>query len=603
MRVVIEVSQTRLGKILYKVEEKGSVYLASTKSELQKGWLKCGITQRDTKTRIAEGNVASIRERYELLFSVETLFFKQLEKHMHQSFENQKEWIYATLPEAISEINRFLSQRKNPNDGLIKKFTPKSHQKEAIDAVVNEFSKADKASIVLPTGSGKTLTSLWISEALNTKTVLFLAPSLQLIRQTKDAWMEQSREDFLWMACCSASDLDERVYAEELSGGMVTTDPAEIDGFVHHIKGKKVIFCTYQSLPAVINSGISIDLTIADEAHRTAGITKGEIGLYNLIHSENLKTRLRLFQTASPKVFKENLLDIIESEEKLFAFDMNDVSKYGNIVYEITLGDAIEKRLLCDYRIVAIGVNDKEIERHLKERTYVAKGVSADEVAAASAIIEIFKRTSVSHMISFHSRLSLAELTSKELNKSGLKSEPVKGTMSTALRDKIFKRFIKNKKGVLTNAFALQEGIDIKKVDSIFFSSPKSSTISIVQAIGRALRLDPSNPNKIALIVIPIYTSGEPNEEIAESSFNSLYQLISSISQIDYRVRAFVNGLSEGKGERGEPKPLDYVKIADFERLDFVNFSSRLRNAFVFGTLKRKRKSFDENLEIFKKYI
>ena len=66
--------------------------------------------------------------------------------------------------------------------------------------------------------------------------------------------------------------------------------------------------------------------------------------------------------------------------------------------------------------------------------------------------------------------------------------ETVKGTMSTKNREKAFERFKKKPKAVLTNAFALQE-IDIKKVDSIF-SSPKSSTISIVQAIGRALRLD-----------------------------------------------------------------------------------------------------------------
>jgi predicted helicase len=384
---------------------------------------------------------------------------------------------------------------------------------------------------------------------------------------------------------------------------MVSTNPSDIDGFFRFISGKKVVFSTYQSLPSVLASKVEFDIIISDEAHRTAGMSKNDIGLFNLVHSKELKSKLKLFQTASPKVFKEDLLDIVEEEEDVFAFDMNDENLYGKIVYEMTLGEAIDKKLLCDYRIIAVGVNDEELEEHLNKRTYVTKGISADEAAAPIAIHEIFNKLGTNHMISFHSRLSLADMTSKELNKLGIYSEPVKGTMSTQKREKAFERFKMKKKAVLTNAFALQEGIDIKKVDSIFFSSPKSSTISIVQAIGRALRLDPENPNKIAAIIVPIYATGNPNEKVNQSIFKGLYQLVSSISAVDYRVRAYVEGFTEGKGERGENKPIDQIKLADFERLDFVNFSIKLRNAFVYGALSRKRKTFEENLDLYKDFI
>lgn len=585
-----------------KKEELGRVYLASTESELQKGWIKCGMTTRDSKTRISEGNVASVREKYEMLYTVETKYYLELEKHMHNSFDNQKEWIKVSLAEAIAEISRFLSAKKNPKKQT-KKYNPKPHQQDAIDAVLKESKINNKASIVMPTGSGKTLTSLWITEALKCESVLFLAPSLQLIRQTKDAWDSQSRTDFTWMACCSASDIEDKEHAVEMGGGMVTTNPSDIDGFFRFITGKKVVFSTYQSLPSVLASKVEFDIIISDEAHRTAGMSKNDIGLFNLVHSKDLKSKLKLFQTASPKVFKDDLLDIIEEEEDVFAFDMNDETLYGKIVYEMTLGEAIEKKLLCDYKIIAVGVNDKDVEEHLTKRTYVAKGISADEAAAPIAIHEIFNKLGTTHMISFHSRLSLADMTSQELKKLGIYSEPVKGTMSTQKREKAFERFKKKKKAVLTNAFALQEGIDIKKVDSIFFSSPKSSTISIVQAIGRALRLDPENPNKIAAIIVPIYSTGNPNEKVNQSIFKGLYQLVSSISAVDYRVRAYVEGFTEGKGERGENKPIDHIKLADFERLDFVNFSMKLRDAFVYGALSRKRRTFEENLDIFKDFI
>ena len=122
------------------LNEKGTVYLASTESELKKGWLKCGITTRETKTRISKGNVASVREKYELLFATDTKFFRELEKYMHEKYENQKEWIKVSLPEAVAEINRYLKERET---GKIKykKFKPKKHQKDAIDSVVNEFQK------------------------------------------------------------------------------------------------------------------------------------------------------------------------------------------------------------------------------------------------------------------------------------------------------------------------------------------------------------------------------------------------------------------------------------------------------------------------------
>ena len=152
----------------------------------------------------------------------------------------------------------------------------------------------------MPTGSGKTLTSLWITEALKTETVLFLAPSLQLIRQTKDAWAEQARVDFVWMACCSADDIDEREHAIEMGGGMVSTNPADIDGFVRFMNGKKLFFHLSIS-PSVLACNTEFDIVISDEAHRTAGMSKNDIGLFNLVHSKKLKSKL-LFQTASQSI-------------------------------------------------------------------------------------------------------------------------------------------------------------------------------------------------------------------------------------------------------------------------------------------------------------
>ena len=96
------------------MEKLGEVYLATTESEQQKGWIKCGMTTRDSVQRVKEGNVASIREKYEILYRIKTPYYLELEKHMHDKFENQKEWIKVSYAEAYAEIHRFISAKENP---------------------------------------------------------------------------------------------------------------------------------------------------------------------------------------------------------------------------------------------------------------------------------------------------------------------------------------------------------------------------------------------------------------------------------------------------------------------------------------------------------
>ena len=115
----------------------GEVYLATTESEKNTGWIKCGMTARNSLQRVKEGNVASVRERYEILYRIKTTYYRELEKHMHNTFENQKEWIKVSYAEAYAEIHRFLRLKENPLPPSIK-YLPRPHQKDAINAVLKE---------------------------------------------------------------------------------------------------------------------------------------------------------------------------------------------------------------------------------------------------------------------------------------------------------------------------------------------------------------------------------------------------------------------------------------------------------------------------------
>lgn len=110
--------------------------------------------------------------------------------------------------------------------------TPRDHQQEAIDAVVGGFGEADCGQLVMACGTGKTLVSLWVAEAVKADRTLVLIPSLSLLKQTIREWLLNSSEPFEFLPVCS----DETVGAQDQVvsnltelGFPATGDPAELE--------------------------------------------------------------------------------------------------------------------------------------------------------------------------------------------------------------------------------------------------------------------------------------------------------------------------------------------------------------------------------------
>ena len=101
-------------------------------------------------------------------------------------------------------------------------------------------------------GTGKTMTALWIREALNAGRTLVLLPSLNLVSQTLKEWNEHSRKAMKWICVCSdqtvakKNDQDEWVVNASDLGIPITNDPNSIRQFLEQTPDG-VIFSTYQS--------------------------------------------------------------------------------------------------------------------------------------------------------------------------------------------------------------------------------------------------------------------------------------------------------------------------------------------------------------------
>ena len=488
---------------------------------------------------------------------------------------------------AIFESILSLAKGNQPIE--LKKYTPEPHQIIAINDVLKHFdNNNERGQLILPCGAGKSLTALWIKEAIKPTTTLVLVPSLALLKQIKNDWARHKNLHYRYICICSEKDIDKdrkedevEVHTYEL-GSPVTTNAKDLITFLNKT-GDKVVFSTYQSLEVTksaceINQDLVFDLIICDEAHRTTG-SKNK-STFTLVHyNYNIRASKRLYMTATPKVVEvATKIKMGDDYEKLLC-DMSNPSIYGIEAHRLSFWKAIEDKILVDYKIIGVGVTDKDVKKYIDERNYIGK-ISADELAHNFALDFVMNKHNAFHCISFHSRVIYAQEFAQRHKKyfEDTYSESVNGNQTTTTRTRVLRDFKNSKKGLVSNARCLTEGVDVPTIDLIYFCDPKSSKIDIVQATGRALRKDPTGVKKIGYIVVPIFHHSSQNVELEikrKPIFNYLIQVIRSLCDQDERLEAEINNIAYKKGKRNSSKiEIEFtdeetekiVKIEGFEK-------------------------------------
>ncbi|WEV58425.1 DEAD/DEAH box helicase family protein [Bifidobacterium sp. ESL0728] len=256
-------------------------------------------------------------------------------------------------------------------------FELRPHQREAVDAVKKELSKADRCSMIMACGTGKTLTSLRLSEELlgNGHTVLFLAPSISLVSQSMRDWVNQVRERINVYVVCSdgkASKLKDESYGQitDIPFPATTNAHTIAERFTKKDDALNVIFSTYQSIQVIHDAqeeGLpDFDLTICDEAHRTTGVVDGE-GAFQKVHDNNfIHSSKRLYMTATPRIFSEGAKNKA-NQGAIEIASMDDESKYGKVAYRLSFGKAVDEGLLTDYKIVIMQVTEDMMGKPIQD--------------------------------------------------------------------------------------------------------------------------------------------------------------------------------------------------------------------------------------------
>ncbi|MFH1003914.1 MAG: DEAD/DEAH box helicase family protein [Bacteroidota bacterium] len=529
-----------------------------------------------------------------------------------------------------------------------KKHTPHDFQKEIIKDVVSGFKKDDRGKLIAACGTGKTLTALWITEMMNNNTVLFLAPSLALIKQTLEAWADQAKFPFSYLCVCSdktvSSDLDDGDISTSELNIPVTTTPSEIVDFIKtKTNSKKYVFSTYQSLEVVAEAmsytnNFTFDLIIFDEAHRTAGAKETQLFGFALTN-QSISSKKRLFMTATERLIKPRLKKAAKEAGKVI-FSMDDEIVYGKTFHKYNFGDAISDEVISDYEIVVAGIQQSDYYKWIKENKDLEALVNSNAEYSTAQILfsqlilaKAIKEYPIQKIISFHSSVKNAKLFAgeiantiplrnviKQFNKNitdeNLFISHVNGSMPTGDRKEILDIFKDTEFALVSNARCLTEGVDVPIIDSVYFVDNKSSLIDIVQACGRALRKPDATKHKTAFFLIPILIPDniKGSEVVNLDAFETVFNVIQSLRDQDNRLAEWINELNRNavKGKfpkygKGKWKPVTlslpqsidltsfeehlYLKIADVNKNPS---SENFKVAKVYG--KKERKSSQKRI-------
>jgi superfamily II DNA or RNA helicase len=468
--------------------------------------------------------------------------------------------------EDFTRIQAWLCDKKTD----LKRWEPKPHQRKAIEEITAELQHASRATAVLACGTGKTLVALWAAEKQEPKTVLVLVPSLALLSQTLPEWCRQTKwgDRFRYLCVCSDSSVDQSAQNDDYALKQsdleftVTTEAKRVEAFLAaNPSGVNVIFSTYQSAEVVAAglNGAPIDFGVFDEAHKTTGPKEGLFAFG--LSDANILIKKRLFLTATPRHYDLRKRD---KDGDFSTVSMSDEQVYGKVAYRLSFSAAVAAGIIVPYKVIISVSLNKEVDDELLRNgiTLVRRDqIQAKWVANQIALKRAIEKTSATKIITFHSRVKLAEEFASggpqgfSEHVKGFEVFHVNGGQSAANRKAVLESFKATPKGLISNARCLTEGVDVPSVDMVAFVDPRKSRIDIAQAAGRAMRQSKATNKQQGYIVVPLFIEQQNGETeaqaLARTGFEEVAMVLGAMLENDDDLVDIIRELQEAKG-RGD---------------------------------------------------
>jgi predicted helicase len=464
------------------------------------------------------------------------------------------------------------------------------HQLEAVKAVTDGFKLGSRGKLIMACGTGKTYTAQCIAEDLVGVggTVLVLVPSISLLSQTLKEWTSDAQIPISVFAVCSDEKAGKKRDVEDISPyDLILPATTNTEVLVKQFKknySKKVmtiVFSTYQSITVISEAqkaGIpEFDLIIADEAHRTTGVTLSgnEDSNFTKVHNDKVVgSKRRLYMTATPRVFSDGAKAKANSADAILA-SMDDESIFGPEFFRLGFHESVTRGLLTDYKVLVLVVNEEAIaaafqqqlsdenhELNLDDATRIVGCLNALSKHDPTNRTFVGDSAPMKRVVAFSNTIANSKKfknlftevadrfvgISSDTTKVKVEVDHVDGTFNSLKREELI-GWLKNDPGenhcnILSNARCLTEGVDIPALDAIIFLEPRNSMVDVIQAVGRVMRK--LEGKQFGYVILPI---GIPANETPEQALNdnkrfaAVWQVLNALRSHDERMNAVINKL------------------------------------------------------------
>ena len=376
-------------------------------------------------------------------------------------------------------------------------FTLRPHQQRACESM----QKNEKGTVIIPTGGGKTM--CMIQDTLSAFadnvdcTVVVVAPRILLAEQLCSEFLEHM----------SASVL--HVHSGE-THYFSTTKAKQIKQWDKFVRGKKLIFTTYNSLQKVVDSEINIHTAYFDEAHNS--VKRNFFAPTEEVSQSNART---FFFTATPKY-----------SSTVFKPGMNMPEIYGQTICNVPAPELVDGGYILPPKVVVKkmemaekGINyDRDANYMLSciddenvDKILIAARTTKQIIGLVSQTdfcVELYQRG--------YSWMMITSKTGAIIDGNKVDRETFFETLNTWGKTK-------GKRFVVIHHSILSEGINVNGLEAVLFLR-NMDFIGISQTIGRVIRLG-DDTKKFGLVCVPVYdqvgiTTSRKVQAVVDTVFN-----------------------------------------------------------------------------------
>ena len=446
--------------------------------------------------------------------------------------------------------------------------TPDRLQRRALAALTTYVGDGGRAVLVMPCGSGKTLVGRWLAEQVDAKLAVVCVPTLALLPQTLIAWrMNGSGWAHRAMIVGSDPGSGKVVRVDDMAlpswareEVRASTSASAIAAFIRQRgTGSQLIVSTYLSAPKVAAalrmSGRTADLLVCDEAHRLAGHPRSEFRA--VLDDRLFPARRRVMMTATPveaAAWQDDLADTASGRlSPADGLSLDDINNFGPVAYRASFGDAVEAGRLVDYDVQVL-----------------AAPTGADgggRSANAGAAVLAAARDGATRILTFHTRVSsaldlAAQLYGKPVpgGKKKIRSLYLESAHNARERQDVLELLAApgdDEVVVVCSARVLSEGVDVPAVDTVIFADPRTSSVDIVQATGRAMRTSPGKARGRIVLTVDLGDDGlDEDTRFAASKWRHVWRVLRALASMDPRFKREMDRQAKGapaKAHRSGP--------------------------------------------------